>query len=94
MLLLMILRLKSIRLLWCCVYDKSSITCDATARFRAHNTGFVYRWSFGAPGWQVIRVQMGVGGFSTVLTQEVVFIGIKVTVLEPAGMRTDWRGHL
>jgi NAD(P)-dependent dehydrogenase (short-subunit alcohol dehydrogenase family) len=33
-----------------------------------------------------------VGGFSTVLAQEVAPFGIKVTVLEPAGMRTDWAG--
>ena len=33
-----------------------------------------------------------VGGFSTVLSQEVAPFGIKVTVLEPAGMRTDWAG--
>lgn len=33
-----------------------------------------------------------VGGFSTVLTQEVAPLGIKVTVLEPGGMKTDWAG--
>ncbi|MER5407546.1 SDR family NAD(P)-dependent oxidoreductase [Streptomyces sp. NPDC002769] len=33
-----------------------------------------------------------VGGFSTVLAQEVAPLGIKVTVLEPGGMRTDWAG--
>jgi NAD(P)-dependent dehydrogenase (short-subunit alcohol dehydrogenase family) len=33
-----------------------------------------------------------VGGFSTVLAQEVAPFGIKVTVLEPGGMRTDWAG--
>ncbi|WP_405590299.1 SDR family NAD(P)-dependent oxidoreductase [Streptomyces sp. NBC_01190] len=33
-----------------------------------------------------------VGGFSTVLAQEVEPFGIKVTVLEPGGMRTDWGG--
>lgn len=31
-----------------------------------------------------------VGGFSTVLAQEVTPLGIKVTVLEPGGMQTDW----
>jgi NAD(P)-dependent dehydrogenase (short-subunit alcohol dehydrogenase family) len=31
-----------------------------------------------------------VGGFSEVLAQEVGPLGIKVTVLEPGGMRTDW----
>jgi NAD(P)-dependent dehydrogenase (short-subunit alcohol dehydrogenase family) len=33
-----------------------------------------------------------VGGFSTVLAQEVASFGVKVTVLEPGGMRTDWAG--
>ena len=33
-----------------------------------------------------------VGGFSTVLAQEVAPLGIKVTALEPGGMRTDWAG--
>ncbi|MCU1550114.1 MAG: NADP-dependent 3-hydroxy acid dehydrogenase YdfG [Glaciihabitans sp.] len=33
-----------------------------------------------------------VGGFSGVLAAEVGRLGIKVTVLEPGGMRTDWAG--
>jgi NAD(P)-dependent dehydrogenase (short-subunit alcohol dehydrogenase family) len=33
-----------------------------------------------------------VGGFSEVLAQEVGPLGIKVTVVEPGGMRTDWAG--
>jgi NAD(P)-dependent dehydrogenase (short-subunit alcohol dehydrogenase family) len=33
-----------------------------------------------------------VGGFSSVLAQEVTPLGLKVTVLEPGGMRTDWAG--
>ena len=33
-----------------------------------------------------------VGGFSTGLIQEVAPFGIKVTVLEPGGIRTDWAG--
>jgi NAD(P)-dependent dehydrogenase (short-subunit alcohol dehydrogenase family) len=34
----------------------------------------------------------GVGGFSEVLAAEVAPLGIKVTVLEPGGMDTDWAG--
>ncbi|KAH8691529.1 hypothetical protein BGW36DRAFT_419945 [Talaromyces proteolyticus] len=33
-----------------------------------------------------------VGGFSSVLAKEVGPLGIRVTVLEPGGMRTDWSG--
>lgn len=33
-----------------------------------------------------------IGGFSTVLAQEVAPLGIKITALEPGGMRTDWAG--
>jgi NAD(P)-dependent dehydrogenase (short-subunit alcohol dehydrogenase family) len=33
-----------------------------------------------------------VGGFSEVLAKEVAPLGIKVTVLEPGGMTTDWAG--
>jgi NAD(P)-dependent dehydrogenase (short-subunit alcohol dehydrogenase family) len=33
-----------------------------------------------------------VGGFSSVLAAEVAPLGIKITVLEPGGMRTDWAG--
>lgn len=33
-----------------------------------------------------------VGGFSSVLAKEVEPLGVRVTVLEPGGMRTDWAG--
>jgi NAD(P)-dependent dehydrogenase (short-subunit alcohol dehydrogenase family) len=35
---------------------------------------------------------VAVSGFSSVLAQEVAPLGIKVTVLEPGGVRTDWAG--
>jgi NAD(P)-dependent dehydrogenase (short-subunit alcohol dehydrogenase family) len=33
-----------------------------------------------------------VGGFSEVVAQEVAPFGVKVTIVEPGGMRTDWAG--
>jgi NAD(P)-dependent dehydrogenase (short-subunit alcohol dehydrogenase family) len=46
--------------------------------------------SVGLAGYQ--SAKWAVGGFSTVLAQEVAPFGVKVTVLEPGGMRTDWAG--
>ncbi|HYQ63872.1 SDR family NAD(P)-dependent oxidoreductase [Actinophytocola sp.] len=36
--------------------------------------------------------KFAVGGFSEVLAKEVAPLGVRVTVLEPGGMRTDWAG--
>ncbi len=44
----------------------------------------------GLAGYQ--SAKWAVGGFSTVLAQEVAPFGVKVTVLEPGAMRTDWAG--
>lgn len=47
----------------------------------------------GAPGLAGYQsAKWAVGGFSTVLSQEVAPLGIKVTVVEPGGMRTEWAG--
>ena len=47
----------------------------------------------GSPGLGAYQsAKWAVGGFSTVLAQEVGPLGIKVTVLEPGGMATDWSG--
>ncbi|KIA75692.1 oxidoreductase [Aspergillus ustus] len=47
----------------------------------------------GAPGLSAYQsAKWAVGGFSTVLAQEVAPFGIKITVLEPGGIRTDWAG--
>ena len=47
----------------------------------------------GSPGLGAYQsAKWAVGGFSTVLAQEVAPLGIKVTVLEPGGMKTDWAG--
>jgi NAD(P)-dependent dehydrogenase (short-subunit alcohol dehydrogenase family) len=45
------------------------------------------------PGMSAYQAaKFAVGGFSEVLAAEVAPLGIKVTVLEPGGMRTDWAG--
>ncbi|WP_225847536.1 SDR family NAD(P)-dependent oxidoreductase [Streptomyces sp. HPF1205] len=47
----------------------------------------------GVPGLAAYQAaKWAVGGFSEVLAQEVAPLGIKVTVAEPGGMRTDWAG--
>ncbi|MGI5142921.1 MULTISPECIES: SDR family NAD(P)-dependent oxidoreductase [unclassified Streptomyces] len=47
----------------------------------------------GSPGMTAYQsAKWAVGGFSEVLATEVAPLGIKVTVLEPGGMRTDWAG--
>jgi NAD(P)-dependent dehydrogenase (short-subunit alcohol dehydrogenase family) len=47
----------------------------------------------GSPGLSAYQsAKWAVGGFSTVLAQEVAPLGIQVTVLEPGGMKTDWAG--
>jgi NAD(P)-dependent dehydrogenase (short-subunit alcohol dehydrogenase family) len=47
----------------------------------------------GTPGLSAYQsAKWAVGGFSTVLAKEINPLGIKVTVLEPGGIRTDWAG--
>ncbi len=49
------------------------------------------RWS--APGLTAYQAaKWAISGFSTGLAQELAPFGVKVTVLEPGGMRTDWAG--
>jgi NAD(P)-dependent dehydrogenase (short-subunit alcohol dehydrogenase family) len=46
-----------------------------------------------SPGLSAYQAaKWAVGGFSEVLAAETAPLGIKVTVLEPGGMRTDWGG--
>ncbi|MQY24469.1 SDR family NAD(P)-dependent oxidoreductase [Nocardia aurantia] len=47
----------------------------------------------GGPGMTAYQsAKWAVGGFSEALAAEVGALGIKVTVVEPGGMRTDWGG--
>lgn len=47
----------------------------------------------GSPGLGAYQAaKWAVGGFSEVLAKEVAPLGIKITVVEPGGLRTDWAG--
>ncbi|KFY29416.1 hypothetical protein V493_02382 [Pseudogymnoascus sp. VKM F-4281 (FW-2241)] len=65
---------------------------------RAQKSGHIFQVSsiggrIGAPGLSAYQcAKWAVGGFSTVLSQEVAPFGVRVTVLEPGGIRTDWAG--
>jgi NAD(P)-dependent dehydrogenase (short-subunit alcohol dehydrogenase family) len=75
-----------------------TVTKAALPQLRAQGFGHVIQVS--SVGGRMASVGLGayqsakwaVGGFSSVLNQEVAPLGIKVTVLEPGGMRTDWAG--
>lgn len=65
---------------------------------RQQKSGHIFQISslggrLGVPGLSAYQcAKWAVGGFSTVLSQEVAPFGIKITVLEPGGIRTDWAG--
>jgi len=65
---------------------------------RKQGSGYIVQISslggrIGSPGLAAYQsAKWAVGGFSEVLAQEVKPFGVKVTVLEPGGMRTDWAG--
>uniref|UniRef100_A0A060SZ20 ARAD1C05170p n=1 Tax=Blastobotrys adeninivorans TaxID=409370 RepID=A0A060SZ20_BLAAD len=65
---------------------------------RQQKSGHIFQISsiggrIGAPGLSAYQAaKWAVGGFSTVLSQELAPFGVKVIVLEPGGIRTDWAG--
>jgi NAD(P)-dependent dehydrogenase (short-subunit alcohol dehydrogenase family) len=75
-----------------------TVTKAALPVLRAQGSGHVIQVSSvggrvanaGLSAYQAAK--WAVGGFSSVLSQEVAPLGIKVTVLEPGGMTTDWAG--
>jgi NAD(P)-dependent dehydrogenase (short-subunit alcohol dehydrogenase family) len=75
-----------------------NVTKAALPVLRAHDGGHIIQVSSiggrlataGLSAYQAAK--WAVGGFSEVLAQEVGPLGIKVTVLEPGGMQTDWAG--
>ncbi|QXE33336.1 SDR family NAD(P)-dependent oxidoreductase [Streptomyces sp. GMY02] len=79
-------------------YGVVHVTKAVLPTLRAQGEGHIFQVSsvggrIGSVGLAAYQsAKWAVGGFSTVLAQEVSPLGIKVTVLEPGGMRTDWAG--
>lgn len=79
-------------------YGVVRLTRAALPVMRAQGAGHIVQIS--SVGGRLVRpglaayqsAKWAVTGFSGVLAQEVTPLGIKVTVLEPGGMRTDWAG--
>jgi NAD(P)-dependent dehydrogenase (short-subunit alcohol dehydrogenase family) len=75
-----------------------NVTKAALPLLRAHGTGHIIQISsiggrLATPGLSAYQTaKWAVGGFSSVLAAEVAPLGIRVTVLEPGGMQTDWAG--
>ncbi|KIF73396.1 oxidoreductase [Streptomyces sp. 150FB] len=79
-------------------YDVVHVSKAALPILRKQGSGHIFQVSslggrIGSAGLAAYQsAKWAVGGFSTVLAQEVAPFGIKVTVLEPGAMRTDWAG--
>jgi NAD(P)-dependent dehydrogenase (short-subunit alcohol dehydrogenase family) len=75
-----------------------NVTRAALPVLRAQGAGHVVQVSsvggrVTTPGLSAYQAaKFAVGGFSEVLAKEVAPLGVRVTVLEPGGMRTDWAG--
>ncbi|HWO36956.1 MAG TPA: oxidoreductase [Candidatus Acidoferrum sp.] len=75
-----------------------NVTRAAMPVFRTQRNGHIIQISslggrLATPGLSAYQsAKWAVGGFSEVLAKEVGPLGIKVTVVEPGGMRTDWAG--
>jgi NAD(P)-dependent dehydrogenase (short-subunit alcohol dehydrogenase family) len=75
-----------------------NVTKAALPGLREQGSGHIIQVSsvggrLATPGLAAYQTaKWAVGGFSEVLAREVGPLGIKVTVLEPGGMQTDWAG--
>ncbi|WP_127505983.1 oxidoreductase [Actinoplanes solisilvae] len=75
-----------------------NVTRAALPVLRAQGAGHIIQISsvggrVGGPGLGAYQsAKWAVGGFSEVLAKEVAPLGIRVTVAEPGGMRTNWAG--
>ncbi|MBB4170664.1 oxidoreductase [Rhizobium sp. BK538] len=74
------------------------VTKAAIPIMREQRRGHIIQFSsvggrIGAPGRAAYSAaKWGVEGFSEVLAQEMALIGVKVTIIEPGGFRTDFAG--
>lgn len=75
-----------------------NVTKAAIPVMRQQGSGHVIQFSsiggrIGTPGLGAYQTaKWGVEGFSEVLAKEVGPLGVKVTIIEPGGFRTDWAG--
>jgi len=76
-----------------------NVTKAALPVMRKQRSGHIIQFSSiggrvgGTPGMAAYQTaKWGVEGFSEVLASEVKPLGIKVTIIEPGGFRTDWAG--
>ncbi len=74
------------------------VTKAVLPALRERGSGHIFQVSslggrFASPGLSAYQsAKWAIGGFSTGLAQEIAPLGIRVTVLEPGAMRTDWAG--
>src|SRR5271170_6193484 len=79
-------------------YGVVNVTRAAIPILRAQRSGHIIQISsiggrLGSPGLSGYQsAKWAVEGFSEVLSKEVAPFGIKVTIVEPGGFRTDWAG--
>jgi len=77
-------------------YGVVNVTRAALPVLRAQRSGHIFQISsvggrIGTPGLAAYQAaKWAVGGFSEVLAREVAGFGVKVCVIEPGGMRTNW----
>ena len=77
-------------------YGVVNVTRAALPSLVAQRSGYIFHISsvggrLGSPGLSAYQAaKWAVGGFTEVLRGEVGPLGVKVTAVEPGGMRTDW----
>jgi NAD(P)-dependent dehydrogenase (short-subunit alcohol dehydrogenase family) len=77
-------------------YGVVNVTRAALPTLRKQRSGHIIQISsvggrLGMPGFSAYQsAKWAVGGFTEVLSQELAPLGIKVTALEPGGMKTEW----